>query len=194
MNSAVHFDDFLSEGEQVLNPLAARLDACPQFQVFDSVVVPDPVAVMDCFARSKVASNMFFHDETMDKLPLASPIHVASDVATWVCVVLSSSYERLGRPAGSLHLVVDEAESMSRVFAFTVLHLARFLFHAPSIALTVTLCIRCRPGVLPRDNSSHSVIQSMPMAFQYRHSASVPQCFEVFACAHASNPRSNRRF
>jgi hypothetical protein len=166
MNSAVHFDDFMREGKQVLNPLAARLDARPQFQVLDSVVVPDAVAVMDRFARSKVASDVFFHDEAMDKLPLASPIHIAPDVATWVGVVLSSADKWFSGPALSLHFVVDEAQPVSRMFSFTVLYLAysqRF-FHSLSMPSTVTLCILCRregwPDSVPSASSSRC-----PLAF-----------------------------
>lgn len=99
-SSAVQAENLASERHELLHTRTAWVDASPQFEVFDPVVVLDPVLVVDGFSGAKRPAKVFGHDNTVNELSLSMSVHVLPDVAFGVVIGLACTDELLrGAPS-----------------------------------------------------------------------------------------------
>ena len=77
-----------SERHKIRDTATIGLPRDPEFKVAESVVVPDPVLVVDALAMAQRATQVSRHDEPMNELALSASInilsYVASSVGIWV--------------------------------------------------------------------------------------------------------------
>jgi hypothetical protein len=91
-----------------------------ELEVLNSIVVLDPVLVVNGLVRSQWPAKVFCHDQAMNELALAIPVDVLPDVALRVIIRLPSANELFCRSPALETSPMDMAKPMTGDIRVTV--------------------------------------------------------------------------
>jgi hypothetical protein len=120
MCSAVLLENLVSERNKVFSTCPARMQTNTELEVLNSIVVLDPVLVMNGLMRSQWPAKVICHDQTMNELALTIPVDVLPDVAFRVVVRLPRANELFCRSPTLEATPVDVAKTMTGDIRVTV--------------------------------------------------------------------------
>ena len=113
----VKLDHLDSEGDFIDDTLPGAVTTGEQFQIFDPVVLPVAVDVMDGFLGEEIAANVLRHDETvLENIERRAPIFSRNDQADVAVANDALSRHRVG----VFRLITGSSESRSAFFAAKV--------------------------------------------------------------------------